>query len=261
MTSPTTEPRTAQLYHGALDPPVAALVVAAAMGTFLVTGALAPAGYAIVGGQLGLLATALACGLVAVRAGAAPSILAALGLAVAGIRARHVAAALLLGGSAWYLNLFVVAAVHRALHVEPPAQLAVVVARDSLPVALVTLAIVPPVCEELVFRGIFARALGRRLPLAAACIGSAAVFSIYHLSVVQAAPTFVLGLALGLVALRADSILPAMLVHALNNAIAVLVARDELPAATAWIDRNPVPMTIGCAVASSTGIALLVLRD
>jgi membrane protease YdiL (CAAX protease family) len=235
------------LYHArrgaAFDPIVAGGVVACAMATFYLIGAFVTPGYAMLVAQATLVAI--------------PALAAAFfghELAVLGVRrtrAIYVVAAALVGLTAWYVNWRLV------VWVDPPndGRLAEVTGRTSLAGALVMIAVVPPICEEILFRGVLARGLATQLPTAVAAVISAVFFSAYHLSLVQAIPTLVLGLILGLIAIRADSAVPTMVGHALNNAVALLATRDQLPGAES-IDAHPDAFLIGCAVVSGTGVVL-----
>ncbi len=86
------------------------------------------------------------------------------------------------------------------------------------------------------FRGVLARGFATRLPLPFAVLASAALFSAYHMSPVQALPTFVLGAMLAVVAIRGGSIVPTMLAHAINNAIAIVATRSAGGGMLAWLD-------------------------
>jgi membrane protease YdiL (CAAX protease family) len=94
---------------------------------------------------------------------------------------------------------------------------------------LVALTVFPVLAEELVFRGVLTRALAGRYRADTAIVIGAVAFGVYHLNPPQMLSTFVLALALGFLTVRAASIVPAMIVHFLNNLIAVLLSRDELP--------------------------------
>ena len=128
--------------------------------------------------------------------------------------------------------------------------------RPSLALVLATVAVVPALCEELVFRGVLARGLAARLGLPIAVAGSAALFAAYHLNAAQLLPTFTLGLARGLIAVRAASAVPAMVGHFLNNACAVAIARDELPEVSRALAAHPSAALLGCALATAAGLAL-----
>jgi membrane protease YdiL (CAAX protease family) len=250
MTSPIpSEPRTPLSYHDpardAFSPLVALAVVAVAMATFYALQILtAAAGLSpLVVSTVSDLALVGVAG-VAMR-GAGLSVR-ALGLRTPGL--RHTLAAVLVGAVAWYPNLRLVD------WLMPPTEqlrdLDQIIDRSAVAATLLVFAVLPALCEEIVFRGVMARALGRVMPTIVAAIASAVVFSTYHLSLVQAAPTFTLGLLLGVIAQRADSAAPTMLAHLLNNAIAIALTRHLL---------DPVANLVEGAPGASLVVALVVL--
>jgi membrane protease YdiL (CAAX protease family) len=91
----------------------------------------------------------------------------------------------------------------------------------NVPFLLATMALTPAVCEELLFRGYVHRQVERRLgPVwAVALVG--VLFGLYHLQPTKALPLAVLGAWLGFVTWTSGSIVPAVVVHFLNNALAV----------------------------------------
>lgn len=98
-----------------------------------------------------------------------------------------------------------------------------------LAVDLAALALLPALCEELLFRGALLRALtdgaADRFARLSALLFSALAFGAFHFSLYKFLPTASLGLLFGVVALRAGSVWPSMLMHALNNALVVLLLR------------------------------------
>ena len=85
------------------------------------------------------------------------------------------------------------------------------------------LALIVPVCEEVLFRGAFQGTLERRGP-ARAILWSALMFAVVHLNPFHFIVLFLLGAGMGLMVWRTGSILPAIVWHAVNNAAAVLLA-------------------------------------
>jgi membrane protease YdiL (CAAX protease family) len=253
MTSPI-EPRTASLYHAtrapAVEPLIAMAIVMAAMATYLVVAIAVPPPAALPAAQASLAIIAI----VIVAAQHPGRRWPALGLR--GARPRFVAAAVAIGATAWYVNIQLVSQL--PLPERPARALAELVDRPPLGYALAMFALLPALCEEILFRGVLARSLGRRLPIAAAAAISAAVFAAYHLSVVQALPTFTLGFVLALIAIRADSVVPAIIAHAINNAVAIAMSRGELPALTDWLDAHAGSALIGCATVTALGIAAVL---
>jgi sodium transport system permease protein len=183
-----------------------------------------------------------------------PRPLAALGLR--GARVRYIAAAVAIGATTWYVNIRIVATL--PLPEDQARQLADLVEQPSLACSLAMFALVPAVCEEILFRGLLARALGRHLRLVVAAAASAALFAAYHLSIVQALPTLTLGLLFGLIAIRADSVLPTMIAHAINNALAIALTRGDLPEIAGWFGRHPTLALVGCAVTTGIAVATVV---
>jgi len=78
-----------------------------------------------------------------------------------------------------------------------------------------------PIGEEMFFRG-FVYGTLRRWGVTAATVLSALFFGAVHQQVVHFLPIVVLGAILALLYERTGSLLPAMLVHAVNNLVAVL---------------------------------------
>ena len=86
------------------------------------------------------------------------------------------------------------------------------------------LAMVTPVTEELFFRGFVFSGLVRRLGGGWAIVGSAAVFSLFHLlaGVWVVVPIFVTGLLLAWLYRQTGSIWPSIVAHSGQNTLAVL---------------------------------------
>jgi membrane protease YdiL (CAAX protease family) len=144
---------------------------------------------------------------------------------------RFVVAALLIGSSQWFLNLVVVDRIDSwvGLSQDGIARLEKVAVDPPLAVSLFAIALVPAICEEILFRGVFARGLATRFVPAVAIVVSAAMFSAFHLSPIQAAPTFLLGLVYGYLALASRSCIPTIIAHLVNNSLAILVAQGAVP--------------------------------
>jgi membrane protease YdiL (CAAX protease family) len=99
---------------------------------------------------------------------------------------------------------------------------------------LVTL--LAPICEELFFRGFCFTALRRSVGVAGAAIVTGAVFGLIHAGGTEPeflVPLGVLGALLCLLYWRTGSLLPCMVLHAINNSIALGVALEWQPGAIA----------------------------
>lgn len=87
--------------------------------------------------------------------------------------------------------------------------------------ALVFLALLPAVCEEVAFRGLLLHGLRRRLGPVARCLVVGGLFGFFHFALFRLVPTAFLGALLTAATVLTGSIFPAMAWHALNNLVGV----------------------------------------
>jgi membrane protease YdiL (CAAX protease family) len=174
---------------------------------------------------------------------------------------RFFVAALLIGSSQWFLNLIAVEAIDSwiGLSKEGVARLQAVAVDPPLLLSLLAIAVMPALGEEVLFRGVVARGLATRFVPAVAIVLSAALFSAFHLSVIQAVPTFLLGLVYGYLALSARSCVPTMIAHLINNSLAILVAQGAVPWLADALSSNTV-VSAGLALALTTSGIVLAAR-
>lgn len=95
------------------------------------------------------------------------------------------------------------------------------------------IAIVAPIVEELFFRGMLYPLLRRGLPEWLAIVANAAIFAALHFIPILLPILFVMGLLLTFVRARTNSIIPSILIHALNNAVVVLAIYSAFSAQAA----------------------------
>jgi len=100
-----------------------------------------------------------------------------------------------------------------------------------LGVALVALAMAPGLAEETFFRGLMQTRLIAALGRGPGIIAAAACFAALHLDLVQGALAFLVGLLLGWIASRFESVRPAVIAHVTNNALFLVLARFHLTGA------------------------------
>lgn len=86
------------------------------------------------------------------------------------------------------------------------------------------IALVPAVCEEVLFRGYIFRAFQRSWGILLAIIFSGLVFGMFHLQVPNLLPLASLGILLAAMTWLSRSIWPAVVAHFVNNGGAVLLA-------------------------------------
>ncbi|MBU0494017.1 MAG: CPBP family intramembrane metalloprotease [Chloroflexi bacterium] len=101
---------------------------------------------------------------------------------------------------------------------EPlPVQLPIEGGWPVLTLTFLSLAVVAPLAEELLFRGFIFRGLCQRLSVGWAAVLSTVIFAIPHMDPTKLVPIFVLGLVLTYLYLRTGSLIPGILVHAAVN--------------------------------------------
>lgn len=89
---------------------------------------------------------------------------------------------------------------------------------------LVMMAVVPGVCEEVLFRGYAQRQFERGWGPVGGIVLSGLLFGAYHLRPSQMLPLAVLGLYLAYLTWRTGSLWPAIVVHMAHNGLAVLMS-------------------------------------
>jgi sodium transport system permease protein len=129
-------------------------------------------------------------------------------------------------------------------------------------VVFLLFAVTPAICEELLFRGLLLSGLRKLGPTAAVAL-SALLFGLAHASVYRLLPTAFLGVVIGVTRLRTRSILPGMIIHALNNGLALAWLHYSPSWAGDLLARGTLPwsVTLGGAALFLVGLALLPRRD
>jgi membrane protease YdiL (CAAX protease family) len=91
------------------------------------------------------------------------------------------------------------------------------------------LTVLPGIFEEIAFRGLLLHGLHRRLRPPALVLVVGIAFGIFHVTLFRFVPTACLGAMFAAVTLLTGSIFPAMLWHALSNALGILAFKLQLP--------------------------------
>ena len=117
---------------------------------------------------------------------------------------------------------------------------------------LLLVAVLPALCEEVLFRGVLMGMLRGVLTDRARVVLVAVLFGLLHVSLARILPTAALGLVLGLLVVWSGSLWPAVLAHGLNNAFALTLAHLEIQA-----EEHLLPMIL---VGNSLLLLLLYLQ-
>lgn len=159
---------------------------------------------------------------------------AALGVRPAPAWAFMLAPVLLLTGLllAASINLFITLALGREF--ENPQIAAITGGRPLTPLELVAVLVLVaglvPLAEELLFRGMLYGLLRRRFGATVTILASAAIFAVLHLIPIIFPALFILGVLLALLRTWSKSVWPCIVLHALQNAFALLAINMLLAA-------------------------------
>lgn len=89
--------------------------------------------------------------------------------------------------------------------------------------ALICVAVIPAIFEEIMFRGILLVNAEEGVGSVRAILLSGFCFSLYHGSVEQTVYQFICGCLFALLAIRSRSVLPTVIIHFLNNAAIIIL--------------------------------------
>jgi membrane protease YdiL (CAAX protease family) len=90
--------------------------------------------------------------------------------------------------------------------------------------AIMLTVVAAPVLEEIFFRGLVLESLSRRWSATAAVVASAAIFGAAHFPILpQMVNALVVSILLGYLYLATRSLIPVIVIHAVNNALAYMI--------------------------------------
>jgi len=106
---------------------------------------------------------------------------------------------------------------------------------DNVPemlLVIITISVVPAICEEVMFRGYIQRSFGFKFKPHIAAILTALFFALYHFNPYGLIPLAIIGFYLGFAAYTSQSLVIPIIIHFLNNFFAVMlyfiIGDDEL---------------------------------
>ncbi|MEX0994952.1 MAG: type II CAAX endopeptidase family protein [Balneolaceae bacterium] len=125
------------------------------------------------------------------------------------------------------------------------------------------IALVPAICEEIMFRGYVQRAFEKSWGAWPAIILSGLLFGIYHIQLTNLLPLAALGILLALVTWLSGSLLPAIAAHFINNGGAVILATfyPDLAFADMTPETAPPIWMLLLSIAAATALISLLYRQ
>lgn len=88
-------------------------------------------------------------------------------------------------------------------------------------ILILSVAVVAPIYEEVIFRGILLKGMAKKLNPVIALVASALLFALVHLNIPQGINAFLLGLVIGFIYLKMGSIYLSIFAHFVNNFLAL----------------------------------------
>lgn len=104
----------------------------------------------------------------------------------------------------------------------------------SLPLAIVSVGIVGPIVEEVIFRGLIFYYFQKRYSVKTAIIVQAILFGVIHLNLAQASYAIIIGLFLGYAYVYTQSIWVPIIIHVVNNIVAMVVP-EAIASMQSWM--------------------------
>lgn len=126
-------------------------------------------------------------------------------------------------------------------------------------VTVVSTALIPALCEEFAMRCCTLGVL-KKYGKAFAVIAVSVVFGLLHGNIIQFVFAFLVGLILGYITVRTNSVIPAVLIHAFNNGLSVLQDIITFASSDKMADRVLNIIYIAWAVLSLIGLIYLVIK-
>lgn len=125
--------------------------------------------------------------------------------------------------------------------------------------ALLSIAVAPALGEELIFRGLIGRGLISRMGVVRGLLLTSILFGVMHINPAQAVAVIPLGLAMHFVYLTTRSFWAPILVHFVNNALAVFMLKYEaqIPLARLLDGEGALPLhllTVSAAMVTAIGL-------
>lgn len=121
----------------------------------------------------------------------------------------------------------------------------------------VVLCLLPAVGEELFFRGVVAESVSKAGKVSG-IFTVALCFALYHGSVSQLVYQFIYGLGLGVLALKAKSIIPTIIAHFVNNFMALALEYFKVPNSFLFY---PITIIVGISLLILFAVIIFVPRE
>jgi membrane protease YdiL (CAAX protease family) len=124
----------------------------------------------------------------------------------------------------------------------------------------VTIVIIPPLTEELLFRGMILHSL-RKFGDGFAIVGSALLFGLYHGNFIQFVFAFIAGLIMAFVVVRTNSLWISIFIHFINNGISVGIEMAKRFGSTDFSNIVNTTVVLSILALGTVSIIYLIIKD
>ncbi|MBU3161496.1 CPBP family intramembrane metalloprotease [Clostridium frigoris] len=91
-------------------------------------------------------------------------------------------------------------------------------------ILILSIAVIAPIYEEVIFRGILLKGMANKMDPNLALIISAFIFALVHMNIPQGINAFLLGLIIGAIYLSSNSIYLCIFAHFINNSVGITLS-------------------------------------
>ncbi len=126
-------------------------------------------------------------------------------------------------------------------------------------VTVISTAVIPAICEEFAMRCCTLGVL-KKYGKAFAVIAVSVVFGLLHGNIIQFVFAFLVGLVLGYITVRTNSVIPAVLIHGFNNGLSVIQDIITFASSDKTADSVLNVIYIAWAVLSLVGLIYLIIK-
>lgn len=135
--------------------------------------------------------------------------------------------AMILGISVWLFNTGVLSLIEGAglltKYFEAMNEMMAPLMEGNIVISMIAIGIAAPFVEEFIFRGVIYKTLSKNISIKWTIIIQAVLFGVIHGNLIQGTYATILGVIFGYVTYKTKSLWPAIIIHTLNNLVAVVL--------------------------------------
>ena len=87
---------------------------------------------------------------------------------------------------------------------------------------------IAPICEEILFRGFLLKKFSSKYGPRKSILITSIIFALFHIDLGAIIPVLILGLSIGWVKIKTDSLLPCIGIHIIQNSLAIILSISNI---------------------------------